>query len=344
MTEMLAPDGKPFKLIELKNTHGMRVLLTDWGATWLACSVPVGTLMREVLLRANSPKVQCEQGAYLGASVGRYANRIANAQFTLHDRTFHLNANQDGKHQLHGGSHGFNQQRWRIVEQHESAVTLALVSPDGEQGFPGEVQVQAVFSLNHDNALRICYTASSTADTPLNLTSHPYFNLDGINSANTILTQKLSIAANHYLPVNREGIPNKPLTAVEGTGFDFRTMKAIGQDFMRDEDQRITKGYDHAFLFDECNANNVQVRLQSSKDDLALAISTNQPAIQVYTGNFLAGTPNSQGRAYVNQAGIALETEALPDTPNHPEWWQYGGMSQAGEQYCNDTVFQFYTP
>ncbi|MBE2895627.1 galactose-1-epimerase [Pasteurellaceae bacterium HPA106] len=344
MTEMLAADGKPFKLIELNNAHGMRVLLTDWGATWLACSVPVREQQREVLLRADNPQVHCAQGAYLGASVGRYANRIAHAQFTLNDRTFTLDANQDGKHQLHGGSQGFNHKRWQVLEQSESAVTFALTSSDGDQGFPGEVQSQALFALSDDNALRICYSAVASADTPLNLTCHPYFNLDGIRSGRDVLDHSLHIAASHYLPVDSEGIPQGELKAVAGTGFDFKQPKTIGQDFMRDEDQKATRGYDHAFLFDEQNSKKVQVRLISSQADLGLAITTNQAAIQVYTGNFLQGTLNSQGGAYANQAGVALETEALPDTPNHPAWWRYGGMSQKDVRYCNDTVFTFYTP
>lgn len=344
MTEMLADDGKPFKLIELSNTHGMRVLLTDWGATWLACSVPVGGQLREVLLRADNPQVHCAQGAYLGASVGRYANRIANAQFTLNDRTFTLDASQDGKHQLHGGREGFSHKRWAVVEQSESAVVFALTSADGEQGFPGEVKVQVRFSLSDDNALRICYTAEASADTPLNLTCHPYFNLDGIRAGRDVLDHSLHIAASHYLPVDSEGIPQGELKAVAGTGFDFTQPKTIGQDFMRDDDQHATRGYDHAFLFDEQNSEKVQVRLESSDGDLGLAITTNQAAIQVYTGNFLHGTPNSQGGEYANQSGVALETEALPDAPNHPQWLRYGGVSKAGERYCNDTLFTFYTP
>ncbi|MGR3808690.1 galactose-1-epimerase [Pasteurella testudinis] len=340
--EEVAPDGKPFQVVEISNANGMKIRLSDWGATWLSCRVPVKQQLREVVLGCESVAQHVAQSAYLGASVGRFANRIANAEFTLNGKRYPLDANQQGKHQLHGGSSGFAQQRWTITDQQHDSVQFSLFSADGDQGFPGNVDAKVRFGLRADNAVLVEYSALSDQGTPLNLTNHAYFNLDGESADQSILQHRLKLQADYYLPVDNAGIPNAPLKSVENSGFDFRQTKLIAQDFLQDQDQKTVAGYDHAFLLaSQGSGAEAQAELISGNGDLSLKVFTDQPAIQVYSGNFLAGTPNRTCGVYANHAGIALETQALPDTPNHPEWFKYGGISKAGEPYKKTTLFLF---
>lgn len=338
----LAPDGKPFQVVELTNAHGMKVRLTDWGATWLACQIPVGGCLRDVILGCETLIQHSKQGAYLGATVGRFANRIAKARFNLNGKTYQLAANQQGKHQLHGGSDAFDKRRWEIIAHTDDSVEFGLQSSDGDQGFAGNLSVKVRYQLRADNGLAIEFEAQPDQDTPLNLTNHAYFNLNGESESQTILQHQLRIAADYYLPVDSEGIPKSSLKSVLGSGFDFRQRKTIAQDFLTDTDQQHVAGYDHAFLLKNPSLNGEpQVELTAETGDLSLKIFTDQSAIQVYSGNFLANTPNRHRSVYANHAGVALETQCLPDTPNHPEWFKYGGITGAGEIYRKTTLFLF---
>ena len=187
----------------------MTVQFMDWGATWLSCKVPVNGEVREVLLGCKVEDYP-HQTAYLGASVGRYANRIANAQFELGERTIQLVANQ-GKHQLHGGKEGFDKRRWKVEECGQNFVRFSLVSPDGDQGFEGNVQVNVIYTLNDENSVKIEYEAESDKDTALNLTNHAYFNLENAEQGSDVRNHTLRLNADFYLPVDGEGIPNSPL-------------------------------------------------------------------------------------------------------------------------------------
>lgn len=332
----IAPDGLPFQFITLSNEKGMRIQLMDWGATWLSCKVPVQGGLREVLLGCKAEDYH-KQSAYLGATVGRYANRIANAQFTLNGKTVRLAANQ-GKHQLHGGE-GFDKRRWQIEKCGQDFVCFSLFSADGDQGFHGNVTVRATYRLTEGNAVEVEFIADSDQDTPLSLTNHAYFNLNDAENGVDVRGHALQLNADYFLPVDREGIPNAPLKAVEGTSFDFVEEKPIGLDFLQEE-QVLTKGYDHAFLLNEAHQKTAAI-LTALDRSLRLEVSTSQRALQVYTGNYLGGTPTRNDGEYADYAGIALETQALPDTPNHPEWQQYGGMTKAGETYRQWTIFRF---
>ncbi|MCX2961126.1 galactose-1-epimerase [Rodentibacter caecimuris] len=331
-----APDGNPYQLISIQNEKGMCIKLMDWGATWLSCQVPVNGELREVLLGCKVQDYPNQQ-AYLGASVGRYANRIANAQFELNGETIQLAVNQ-GKHQLHGGN-GFAQRRWEIEKCGDNFVCFSLNSADGDQGFPGNVKVTVTYTLTEDNSVKIEYEGLSDKDTALNLTNHAYFNLENAEQGSDIREHSLRLNADFYLPVNHEGIPNSPLKHVVGTSFDFRLIKPIKQDFLQG-DQQVTKGYDHAFVVNKAWQKPC-VLLISPNEDLRLEVRTSQAALQVYTGNYLAGVPTRSGEEYGDFAGIALETQCLPDTPNHPEWQNYGGIQKANERYYQWTEFKF---
>ncbi|WP_158784697.1 galactose-1-epimerase [Pantoea sp. BAV 3049] len=333
-----APDGLPWHITTLRNAGGMVVTIMDWGATWLSARVPMrdGT-MREALLGCPTPSDYLHQSAYLGATVGRYANRIANSTISADGKTYQLAANQ-GAHQLHGGPEGFNNRRWQIVRQAEQEVEYKLDSVDGDQGYPGNLLVTLLYRLEDDNTLSISYQATVDQACPVNLTNHAYFNLDADHD--DARHHRLQLNAGHYLPVSSEGIPNADLKEVAGTSFDFRQPKTVAQDFLQDEDQRAVKGYDHAFLLNSTDGEQPAAELWSADGRLKLSVFTSAPALQFYTGNYLEGTPAREQGVYTAFQGIALESEFLPDSPNHPEWPQPDCWLQPGESYQSFTRYR----
>lgn len=339
-TPTLAPDGLPYRLSTLRNANGMVVTVMDWGATLLSCRVPMkdGTV-RETLLGCPSPEVYQQQTAFLGASIGRYANRIARSEFTLDGTRVQLVPSQ-GENQLHGGPDGFDKRRWRIVRQNEREVLYTLDSPDGDQGYPGELRATAHYTLSDDNGLVIEYRAQVDKPCPVNLTNHAYFNLDG--TQDDVRDHRLQLFASRWLPVNAEGIPESGLQPVENTSFDFRTPKRIAQDFLSDEAQQKTRGYDHAFLLDAPGGlTTPAAEVWSADDKLQMSVFTTAPALQFYTGNFLEGTPAREQGEYQAWQGLALESEFLPDSPNHPEWPQPDCILRPGEDYRSVTEYRF---
>ncbi|MBP1035535.1 galactose-1-epimerase [Serratia fonticola] len=336
----VAPDGQPFILTTLKNAAGMTVTLMDWGATWLSALLPLKSgEQRELLLGCQTPQDYLHQGAYLGATVGRYANRIAHASLNIDGKPHPLIANQ-GEHQLHGGPNGFHARRWQIVKQDEQQVVYQLHSPDGDQGFPGNLDVTLTYRLTAEHRLEIEYQAQTDRACPVNLTNHAYFNLDG--AGHDARQQRLQLFADRYLPVDGDGIPCAELTAVAGTGMDFRQPKTLQQDLLRDRDQQRVKGYDHAYLLhDTCHGlASPAAHLWSADGKVAMTVFTTAPALQLYSGNYLGGTPARDGSSYQNYAGIALESEFLPDSPNHPEWPQPDCWLQPGQRYQSATHYQ----
>ncbi|ERK14922.1 MULTISPECIES: galactose-1-epimerase [Serratia] len=336
----VAPDGQPFILTTLKNAAGMTVTLMDWGATWLSALLPLKSgEQRELLLGCQTPQDYLHQGAYLGATVGRYANRIAHASLNIDGKPHPLIANQ-GEHQLHGGPNGFHARRWQIVKQDEQQVVYQLHSPDGDQGFPGNLDVTLTYRLTAEHRLEIEYQAQTDRACPVNLTNHAYFNLDG--AGHDARQQRLQLFADRYLPVDGDGIPCAELTAVAGTGMDFRQPKTLQQDLLRDRDQQRVKGYDHAYLLhDTCHGlASPAAHLWSADGKVAMTVFTTAPALQLYSGNYLGGTPARDGGSYQNYAGVALESEFLPDSPNHPEWPQPDCWLLPGQRYQSATHYQ----
>ncbi|KXF81555.1 galactose-1-epimerase [Enterovibrio coralii] len=341
MTAQAAFDGQPANLVTLQNVNGMRVVLMDIGATWLSCQVPLKDGVREVLLGVNTMADFIAHQSFMGVTVGRYANRIAKGCFSVDGNDYHVSTNQAGN-TLHGGEEGFDKRRWSIESQSANTVTFSLVSEDGDQGFPGKVNATVTYSITDDNQVAIGYKATTDTTTPVNLTNHAYFNLMGAESGTDCREHRLMIAADRYLPTNEVGIPHGELVSVEGTGFDFREAKLVSQDFMSDEDQVPAKGYDHSYLFDAERDTQHPVAVVTSPDAcITLSVFTDKPAMQLYTGNWLAGTPNRSGGEYSDYAGLALETQYLPDSPNHPEWEQPSCFLKPGEEYRFQTVYQF---
>lgn len=315
------------------NNHDLRLTFSDWGASWLSAKVNLSGEWREVLT-TTSPSLWQQQTAYFGATIGRYANRIANACYQLNNQRFQLNAN-NGVHNLHGGVIGADKQPWQVEKVTEQAICFHKIFANGEEGFGGEIHAWVEYRLHH-HSLYILFEATTDQDTPLCLTNHAYFNLSG---SPTILQHQLRINADYYLPVNSQGIPNAPLRSVTNTGFDFRTFKTIGQDLLQDKDQQAVKGYDHGFLLAKRGLNTSACTLLV--DDLQLDLFTTKPVVQIYSGNWLAGQPNLNGGQYPDYAGIALEAGYFADTPNHPEWWHMGGITSAQTRYQHQTIYQF---
>ena len=339
-TPQLAPDGQPFRISTLRNNAGLVVSVMDWGATLLSCRVPMKDgSVRETLLGCETPEDYLNQSAYLGATVGRYANRIANSEFSRDGVTVSVTANQ-GAHQLHGGPDGFDKRRWRIVRQNEHEVLYTMDSQDGDQGFPGELRATARYALTEDNCITVEFRAKTSKACPVNLTNHAYFNLDG--QQNDIRQHRLQLLADSYLPVDSNGIPQAGLKDVEGTSFDFRTVKTIADDFLSDNDQVLVKGYDHAFLLQaQGDASQPAAHLWSSDNQLQMTVYTTAPALQFYSGNYLEGTPAREQGTYSAYQGLALESEFLPDSPNHPEWPQPDCWLQPNDEYLSITEYEF---
>lgn len=330
------------KIVRLTNTHGMQVTLMDWGATWLSCLVPLGqSVRREVLLGCATPEDYAIQKSYLGATVGRYANRIAKGHLPYPGGDRQLLPNQ-GENQLHGGPDGWHRRRWDIRDQDGQRVVFTLTSADGDQGYPGQVEASVTYELFDDNSLLIEFHAQTDQLTPLNLTNHAYFNLDGAGAQDPIQDVRghsLQIPADLMLPTDGMGIPFGDLRPVAGSSFDFRERKPLARDFLSDEQQTLAKGYDHSFLLDP-NAK-IAAEVHSADGQVVLQIDTSLPAIQLYSGNYLAGTPARHGGAYADYAALALEPQFLPDSPHHPEWPQPSCWLEPGQTFHHHIRYRF---
>ena len=306
--------------IEITNSRGSTLSLLNYGATIARFELSLASgETRDVVLHCPEDIGYLNQRIYLGSTIGRYANRIADGKFTLTGRTFQTKQNERGN-SLHGGLKGFDKRVWQIESTVDQQLTMRLHSADGDQGFPGDVNVQATFSLTDDNVIRVHYYGVASAPTPLNLTCHPYFNL--ARNHPTTSSHSLEIFADHYIPVNDRGIPNAKLTPVVGTGFDFREPQRIGDFLLSDTHQEITRGYDHSFTVQNCVSRKPipMARLTSPRGDLQLTISSNMPAIQFYSGGGLAGASLADGDELDNYAAIALEPQFAPDSPNQSGW------------------------
>jgi aldose 1-epimerase len=342
MTKTPAYDGQPAKVVELTNFLGSKIVIMDIGATWLSCELAMKSgQLREVLLGVATMEDFQAQGAFLGASIGRYANRIEHGQFSIGNDNYQATLNQAGN-TLHGGIDGFDKRRWKITEQSRNSITMTLFSVDGDQGFPGNVTATVTYTLTETNGVEIVYQAETDKITPVNLTNHAYFNLQGATLGTTCLDHSLQIRADRFLPITGVGIPLGELADVSETGFDFRSSKQIVRDLMVDDQQKIVKGYDHAYMINPPHSLESPVALVVSPDNkVTMQVFTDKPAIQLYTGNFLAGTPNRSGDKYSSYEGFALETQFLPDSPNHPEWDQVSCLLKPGQAYCYTTRYQF---
>ena len=278
---------------------------------------------------------------FFGALIGRYANRIGNAQFKLEGKEYHVPAN-DGKNSLHGGPHGFNNQVWKGKEI-PNGVELTYLSKDGEAGYPGNLSVTVRYTLV-GSALHIDYSATTDKPTVLNLTNHSYFNLAGQGNGD-ILNHELTLHASKFTPVDSTLIPTGKLQSVAGTPFDFLKPHRVGERISTDDEQlKIAKGYDHNWVIDSQGAGKLAATAEVYEPTTGrvLRVSTTQPGIQFYTGNFLDGTlKGKDGKTYIHRGGLCLETQHFPDSPNHPKFPTT--ELKPGQRFHSVTVFSFST-
>jgi len=330
------------KTFSLRAEGGLVLTLMDRGATWLSCSVPMPDgARRSVVLGCPTPDDYAGQGAYLGATVGRYANRIAQAHIAHGGRDWALTPNPGSRHQLHGGPEGFHARDWSAAQNGEREIAFSLASRDGDQGFPGTLRVTVIYRLADPMTLEIETLGEVSAPSPVCITNHAYFNLDG--HLGDARQHRLRITAQRYLPVDDELIPEGPLAPVQGTGFDFTRPKRVADDWLRDAQQRAGAGYDHAFLLDpDCSGmNRPAAELASADGRLLMQLFTTLPALQLYAGQHLAGIPSHDGTPYGPCPGLALEPQFLPDSPNHPEWPQPSCWLLPGQRYRHFMRYRF---
>jgi aldose 1-epimerase len=336
------PDGRAVDLYTLVNLSGLEARIMTYGGTLVSLRTPdrEGALA-DVVLGFDELSPHLGEHPYFGCLVGRYANRIAGGSFRLNDKRHQL-ARNDGCNHLHGGINGFSKVLWEArarISATGPQLALSYESPAGEEGYPGNLIVEVIYTLSDGNELGLHYSATTDADTVLNLTNHAYFNLAG---SGTVLDQVVRLAADHFLPVDETLIPLGERRAVLGTPFDFTRPETIGSRIHADEPQlRFAGGYDHCWVLNKMNGKcALAAELQDPQSGRMLSVFTTQPGMQVYTGNFLDGSIRGKAeRAYERHSGLCLETQHFPDSPNQPTFPTT--ILKRGEHYRETTVYRF---
>lgn len=339
-------EGQNVEKYTLKNKSGLQVAIITYGGRITSLNTPdKNGIFENVVLGFDNLGQYEKDNPFFGALIGRYGNRIAGGKFVLNETTYQL-AKNNGANNLHGGVKGFDKKVWEAKTE-ESAIAASLiltyVSPDGEEGFPGTLTTTVTYTLTNDNTLEVFYEASTDKTTVVNLTQHAYFNLSG-DFSNTILDHELEIDADHYLPVDSGLIPTGVLESVEGTPFDFRQAKVIGQDITKKHTQlQLGGGFDHCWVLNEQQAGFRRVAAAYHPGSgRYLEVFTDEPGIQFYSGNFLDGTlPAPNGGTYAHRSGLCLETQHYPDSPNQSKFPSV--RLEPDEKYSSKTTFKLST-
>ncbi len=336
-------DGKPTHLYVMTNSRGMEVCVTNYGGRIVSVMVPdKDGKLRDVVLGHDSIADYVNIDGNFGALIGRYGNRINQGRFKIGDIEYRLPQNNYG-HCLHGGPKGFHHSVWDVAAVNDSTLELTLASPDGEAGFPGNLDVKVVYSLMADNALKISYTARTDKPTIVNLTNHSYFNLSG-DASKDVLDQYVQINADAFTPIDSSFMTTGEIRPVEGTPFDFRTPKPVGQDLDADDEQlRNGLGYNHNMvLATGGDSTVVAASIYSPVSGIKREVYTTEPGLQFYTGNFLDGkVVGKKGVAYPRRSAICMETQHFPDSPNKPDFPSVTLLP--GETYHSMCVYKFTT-
>mgnify|MGYP003200774348 CR=1 FL=1 len=342
--------GDSTALYILKNANGVEAAITNFGGRIVSLCVPDkdGKLTDVVLgfdsIQAYFPEINDSD---FGAAIGRYANRINQGRFTLDGTTYQLPQNNYG-HCLHGGGKmgtlGWQYRVFKVEDANDSTLVLSIDSPDGDNGFPGEVKATITYTLTADNALHLDYKATTDKPTIINLTNHSYFNLSG-DPTKPVTDQEMTINASNFTPVDSTFMTTGEIIPVEGTPMDFRNAKLIGADITKVDYEQIknANGYDHNYVLDTKGDLSVEAAsVYCPANGILMQVFTDQPGIQVYSGNFLNGTVTGKHNITYNQrTGICLETQHYPDTPNKADWPT--AVLRPGETYATSTVYRFST-
>jgi len=343
-------DGTEIFAITLKAANGVSARVLSYGATLQSLIAPdVHGNKADVLLGYDDLASYVDHPNYFGATVGRYANRIAGGRFTLDGQTFQLPLNDHGHESLHGGTKGFDKQVWQVVSVSSGPVAklvLSRVSPDGEMGYPGTLKATVTYTLDEKGNLGIAYEATTDKPTVVNMTNHAFFNLAGEGSAGGAMDHRLTIPAKAYTPVSEALIPTGERRPVAGTVFDFRQGARIAAGLRDGRDQQIVygRGYDHNFALDKGATPTPQLaaRLVDPVSGRVLEVLSTEPGVQFYSGNFLDGTlVGKKGHVYRMGDGIALEPQKFPDAPNHPDF--VSARLNPGQTYHHVMIYRMTT-
>lgn len=334
-------DGQEVTAFTLTNERRMKVRLMDYGATVISVETPdKNGKFANVTLSFPTLEGYLQRHPYFGSTVGRYANRIAKGKFELDGKEYSLAVN-NGENHLHGGVKGFDAVLWKaapVQMANAVGVKFSYTSPDGDEGYPGQLEVSATYTLNNANELRIDYFATTDKATVVNLTNHCYWNLGGAGSGDILKTQ-LTIAADKYLPIDAGSIPTGELASVKGTPFDFTMPRAIGDriDELKKE-PHTTKGYDHCFVLrGQSGELELAARARDPVSGRVMEILTTEPGIQLYCGNFLGGGAGEGG--FKQHEAFCLETQHYPDSPNKPEFPRT--VLKPGQTFKSSTLHRF---
>ncbi|GHV64865.1 aldose 1-epimerase [Bacteroidia bacterium] len=334
-------NGASTDLYVLRNQKGMEVCLTNLGARIVSILVPdKDGVQKDVVLGFDNISDYINIPSDFGAAIGRYANRIGNGQITIDGKTIQLPQN-NGNHTLHGGPKGWQYSVFTAKLLSDTKIEMSVVSPDGDENFPGTVTAKVTYTLTEENAIEIQYQATTDAKTVINMTNHSYFNLSG-DPSTPITDHILYLNANNFTPVDNTFIPTGEIRSVSGTPLDFTTPKAINIGINADDEQiKNGKGYDHNWILNTAgDASKLAAKVTSPKSGISLEVYTSEPGIQIYTGNFLNGTvAGKKNTVYQERTAICLETQHFPDSPHHPEWPTV--LLEPGQTYKSTCVYKF---
>lgn len=334
-------DNKQTALYTLRNKNGVQADITNYGGRLVSLFIPdsAGKLIDVVAGFDSVAGFKHSAEPYYGATIGRYGNRIANGEFKIENTTYTLFKN-NGPNTLHGGKKGFQDVVWDVEKVTDSSIQLAYLSPDMEEGFPGNLKVKVTYSLSESNELKIDYLATTDKSTVINLTNHAYFNLNGTGSG-TILNHLVEIKADSYLPVNETLIPLGHIDAVKGTPFDFRQVTTIGKRIGEKNDQlKFGNGYDHNYVLNSHADNEWVAKVEGDKTGIVMNVYTSEPGMQFYSGNFMAGKNHMKsGTSDEFRTAFAMETQHYPDSPNQPQF--PSTLLKPGQIYKTSTTYKF---
>lgn len=336
----ITKNGQNAKIYTFRNHNGMEMSVSDFGATLLSLKVPdtSGKQVDVVLGYDSLAEYEGDSGTYFGATVGRNANRIGKATFSIGNKLYTL-AKNDGENNLHSGPDGYSFRVWQVEQVGENSITFVLHSPDGDQGYPGALELRVRYTLTENNTVGIEYKGVSTEDTIINVTNHSYFNLNG-HSSGSILKHLLWVDADAFLMTDETLIPTGEIVPVHGTPMDFRTKKTVGRDIEAAYLPLVCgNGYDHNWCLNNSGIFCKVAEVMGDQSGIIMEVSTDMPGMQIYSGNFLRYEQGKDGAIYGQRQGICFETQYYPDAVNHPNF--PSTICRPGRTYQSKTEFHF---